>query len=778
MTAQLEGTVSTAVDDTVLSVTFSHTVPSMSNGILIVNVTWNNRELQTVDTVEFDGDPLTFIGQVTEDDDTRVEQWRLLAPAAKTANVVVTLTAALASDEGICCAAMNFSGVDQTTPIGNIATNSNSGSGTATVDISSSVGELVLDGAGTEDAGGPLVVGAGQTQLYNLASPVVGPRQEFSGGSTEPGAATVTMSWTLDASDRWGIIAMELLSAAGAVPPTVDAGGPYNGPSGQATALNATVTPGTDPTPALLWTIDSGGAGTFLPNATVEDPTFTPTFPTVGPYTLRLTVTPSDTPPVFDTAAFESDPVAPIVDAGGPYSGTVDTPIALDATVTPGTDPAPTLLWTIDSGPGTGVFSDPAIEDPTFTPDLTGTYTLRLTVTPSDGPAVFDTSDLDSQGFVPVAPQNLVGIKTDSIGRPIIAVLGIGAPLPAGAVILAGDALAFDGTLLVVLDDGAVPRTMVNGIPHTHDGVRIVTENPGDTVLNGFRLQSEPVAQCINDGPPPATPFYNKGFAIDGTACMFVVDGGSPPIPGPPSTPPDLANLEYWYDSTVQSTVWADDLGTIPISDGLFARRIDNNQPGVWPLFETTPGTGPIWRASGGPGNLPYLDVGSGTSLGSDSGPAPIGSGIAGCSVFGIGRLSAPSPSPQGLIAFSWQQGGVSNQFTQIINFTGEIRSQFFVPAGFITLDPGPVVTTDWHWFYGVTDAAGDYKLRSSGALEVTGNQTYTPIADGAGIIRCAGVNNDMTEFGIWRNKKLSDAELASLIAYIEGKYGGTFPMS
>ena len=72
MTAQLEGVVSTDTDLEVISVTFSHTVPVMTDGILIVNATWNNRQLQTVASVTFDGDPLTFIGQVTEDDDTRV----------------------------------------------------------------------------------------------------------------------------------------------------------------------------------------------------------------------------------------------------------------------------------------------------------------------------------------------------------------------------------------------------------------------------------------------------------------------------------------------------------------------------------------------------------------------------------------------------------------------------------------------------------------------------------------------------------------------------------
>jgi len=397
MTAQVEGTVSTDVDDTVISVTFAHTVPVMTDGMLLVTTAFNNRtDFNVVSTVTYNGVALTFVGQVTEDDDTRVEMWRLLAPPVGTFNVVITLDQVLGTDQGIVSGAVNYSGVDQTVPIGNIATASSSGSGTATVNIASSVGELIQDGVGSEDTGGPFTVGAGQTQLWNLSSPVAGARQEHGAASTEPGAATVTMSWTLNATDRWGIIAVELLSAATPVPPVVDAGGPYNGDVNTATALNATVTPGTDPTPVLTWTIDSGpGGGTFLPSANVD---------TVGAYVLKLEANPSDGPPVSDTANFESDDIPPTVEAGGPYTGDWNTATALNATVTPGSDPAPVLLWTIESDPpfpGSGIFSNDAIEDPTFTPFNVGSYVLRLTVTPSDGPAVFDDANFEAD---PVPP--------------------------------------------------------------------------------------------------------------------------------------------------------------------------------------------------------------------------------------------------------------------------------------------------------------------------------------------------------------------------------------
>ncbi len=85
-----------------------------------------------------------------------------------------------------------------------------------------------------------------------------------------------------------------------ATAPTVEAGGAYSGAVSTAIQLAATVVNGTDGSPTLLWTIDSGGAGTFSDDS-VEDPTFTPDVDDVK-YTLRLTVTPSDTAAVFDTA--------------------------------------------------------------------------------------------------------------------------------------------------------------------------------------------------------------------------------------------------------------------------------------------------------------------------------------------------------------------------------------------------------------------------------------------------------------------------------------------
>ena len=87
---------------------------------------------------------------------------------------------------------------------------------------------------------------------------------------------------------------------------------------------------------------------------------------------------------------------APVVDAGGPYEGVVNTPIALSGAVIPGQDdPSPTIEWSIVLG-GTGTFGDDSSPTTTFTPDLEGEYVLGLTATPSIGDPVSSVTTLES----------------------------------------------------------------------------------------------------------------------------------------------------------------------------------------------------------------------------------------------------------------------------------------------------------------------------------------------------------------------------------------------
>jgi hypothetical protein len=176
-------------------------------------------------------------------------------------------------------------------------------------------------------------------------------------------------------------------------PTDVNAGGPYQDDWNTAISITGSFTVGSDPSPTILWSADRPGV---FANASALTTTFTPS--ETGAYVLTLTITPSDTPPVADTASLISNIVAPIVSAGGPYTGQVDAATTLSsASVAAGSAPTITYEWTIVAGSaGSGVFSDNTIVNPTFTPDTVGEYTLELAANPSDGPPVIDGTTFDS----------------------------------------------------------------------------------------------------------------------------------------------------------------------------------------------------------------------------------------------------------------------------------------------------------------------------------------------------------------------------------------------
>ncbi len=180
-----------SVTDNGNTITVSHTTGSGASRLMLVGVSlWQSGNSgRVVTSVAYGAQGLTFVGASDDpDNQARIEIWRLLAPATGTANVVVTLTQASAT---VMVGVMTFDGVNQSTPLGAFA-GADATSGTPTVDVSSAVDELVFDVIGSDESiGQVLSVGAGQTERWNYSGSEIS-----GGGSTEPGAATVTMSWS------------------------------------------------------------------------------------------------------------------------------------------------------------------------------------------------------------------------------------------------------------------------------------------------------------------------------------------------------------------------------------------------------------------------------------------------------------------------------------------------------------------------------------------------------------------------------------------------------
>ena len=183
------------------SLTWAHTVGAAgTNRILIVGVSYRTGGT-SITGVTYGGQSLTFIGGISVTGG-RVELWYIVAPLTGTNDVVVSGTGKKEKIAG----ATSWTGVHQTTPLGAAAFATGT-SITPSVNVTSATGEVVVDTVEATDSAS-LAVGGAQTQWWNVSQ-----GSYLGGGSSESGAATTTMSWTLSGSFDWSIGAVPLKQA-------------------------------------------------------------------------------------------------------------------------------------------------------------------------------------------------------------------------------------------------------------------------------------------------------------------------------------------------------------------------------------------------------------------------------------------------------------------------------------------------------------------------------------------------------------------------------------
>lgn len=206
---------STAKVTSATSLTFAHTCTG-ANRVLVAGSS-TDAAVETTG-VTYNAVALTAITGVSYSTFNRGELFGLIAPATGSNNIVITAASAV----GIVGGGVSVTDADQTTGWHNPATAS--GLSTApSVAVTSATGELVVDVVTNGVNAGSLPtasVGASQTQRWNDA--VVDKMRGC--GSTEPGAASVTMSWTLTASEGWSICGVAVMAAPAAgtsLPPVV-----------------------------------------------------------------------------------------------------------------------------------------------------------------------------------------------------------------------------------------------------------------------------------------------------------------------------------------------------------------------------------------------------------------------------------------------------------------------------------------------------------------------------------------------------------------------------
>lgn len=181
--------------------TLTHTIAGVvcagSNRLLLVGM--HSFGGRTHSSVTYGGVALTKLQEVLNNTGAtrKVSLWYLVAPAAGSASVAASLD----SSDGFAVSVLSLSGVHQSSPFGTVATATGS-STTLSVAASSAAGEMVVDAAVGRASGG-LTKDASQT----LAYAGIGGSNNAGGMSYEAGAASVTMSWTMGASDIWAILA-------------------------------------------------------------------------------------------------------------------------------------------------------------------------------------------------------------------------------------------------------------------------------------------------------------------------------------------------------------------------------------------------------------------------------------------------------------------------------------------------------------------------------------------------------------------------------------------
>ena len=260
---------------------------------------------------------------------------------------------------------------------------------------------------------------------------------------------------------------------------------------------------------------------------------------------------------------------------------------------------------------------------------------------------------------------------------------------------------------------------------------------------------------------PFVDPFGRKGALATGG--IHSVSGGSKKA-GPPM-PPQLTNIDYWFDTPDPATVWADTGQIIQAVEGNAIRSITNKglqgditeggPPAVPTLRELVVNGLSIARGSSGSNSL-------------NVGGFPGGSGI-GESFFAVGRIitGAVTTGANDLANLSV---GATRITGGRWNNPGNIGA--ILPGMGAHIDTGKVVILDeWCWVYGTIDAAGNWRVRASGAPEVTGNTAYATRGGSIINLNQAVDDSEWAEFIVW-NIDLTVAELDQSVAYADAKYG------
>jgi uncharacterized repeat protein (TIGR01451 family) len=197
----------------VASVSWTHTVGSGTNRILIVGVSLRTGNV-AIGSVTFAGTPLLQLALCNRSDSQNsTSMWYLLAPTP-TVNGTILVTIAGGQTGAIAAGSISFTGVTQSAPTGTFCTEGNT-STAVSVAVPSAAGQVVLDTISANGDAKTLVAGgAPQSGEWSIVSGTAAGGESASGGSIQTATGTTTtMNWTLGAKKPWSYLAVPLTAA-------------------------------------------------------------------------------------------------------------------------------------------------------------------------------------------------------------------------------------------------------------------------------------------------------------------------------------------------------------------------------------------------------------------------------------------------------------------------------------------------------------------------------------------------------------------------------------
>jgi hypothetical protein len=214
------GSASTGAQTNGLSpLTISYTINAGTNLVLYVGAGVDSNADRNP-TATYNGVAMTLVGETIGGASAQpTALFRTINPATGTHDVVISTDFANANDH-IVGIVQCFNDVDQTTPEINTVTRTSGASTTSSLDVTSSVGSLVIDviNMNSQAAVSDFAADASQATIGESVSDGTSNGMGL-GMSSEAGAATTTMSWSFVSASRVGHIATSLNAPAVATTP-------------------------------------------------------------------------------------------------------------------------------------------------------------------------------------------------------------------------------------------------------------------------------------------------------------------------------------------------------------------------------------------------------------------------------------------------------------------------------------------------------------------------------------------------------------------------------